>query len=436
MTVQKRLRPVLTGFNLFVREEAFSGVLLLAAVLVALVWANSSNGSSYDALWKTPLNLSVGPYSIAMSLRDWINDGLMAIFFLVVGLEIKREILVGELSQPRQALFPVMAALGGMLVPALIFLTMNPTAPARNGWGVPMATDIAFALGVLALLGKRVPTNLKVFLAAAAIVDDIGAVMVIAIFYSAGLVWGSLLAGFLILLILLLLNRGGVDTPLPYALLGIMLWLAFLHSGIHPTVAGVLLAACIPTGQRIDGTRFVTQARQYIDAFSNANKGHILGNKEQQDALEALETAAEYVSSPLRQLEHAFHPWVVYVIMPVFALANAGIHLPNQLFATFTTPVSLGVLLSLVLGKQIGIFGLPWLLSRAGWLHKPRSLAWGQVYGAAWLGGIGFTMSLFITHLAFGESEVALFAKLGILAASVLAALGGSIVLLIASKRN
>lgn len=436
MTVQKRLRPVLTGFNLFVREEAFSGVLLLAAVLIALFWANSSAGSSYDALWKTPVNISVGPYSIALSLQNWINDGLMAIFFLVVGLEIKREILVGELSQPRQALFPVAAALGGMLVPAMIFILVNPTAPARNGWGIPMATDIAFALGVLALLGKRVPVGLKVFLAAAAIVDDIGAVLVIAIFYSASLAWGSLLAGFLILLILLLLNRSGVDTPLPYALLGIMLWLAFLHSGIHPTVAGVLLAACIPTGQRIDGTSFVAQARHYIDAFANANKGHILGNKEQQDALEALETAAEYVSSPLRQLEHAFHPWVVYLIMPLFALANAGIHLPSNLFISLATPVSLGVLLSLVLGKQIGIFGLPWLLSRAGWLNKPRGLEWRQIYGAAWLGGIGFTMSLFITHLAFGDNEIARLAKLGILAASVLAALGGSFVLLMAGKRN
>lgn len=317
MTVQKRLRPVLTGFNLFVRDEAFSGVLLLVAVLIALVWANSSIGSSYDSLWKTPVNFSIGPYFVGMSLRDWINDGLMTIFFLVVGLEIKREILVGELSQPRQAFFPVVAALGGMLVPAIIFLTVNPSLPARNGWGVPMATDIAFALGVLALLGKRVPIGLKVFLAAAAIVDDIGAVLVIAIFYSTGLAWGSLLAGLVILLILLFINRSGVDTPLPYALLGIMLWLAFLHSGIHPAVAGVLLAVCIPTGQRIDGTSFVSQARHYVDAFANANKGHILGNKEQQDALEALETAAEYVSSPLRQLEHAFHPWVVYLIMPV-----------------------------------------------------------------------------------------------------------------------
>ncbi len=429
MAVHKRLTPILTGFNLFVREEAFSGVLLIAAVILALLWANSSLSIGYDQLWRTPVNISVGPYQVAMSLRDWINDGLMTIFFFVAGLEIKREILVGELSRPRQALFPVAAALGGMLAPALIFLTFNGGGQERAGWGIPMATDIAFALGVLALLGKRVPIGLKVFLTAVAIVDDIGAVLVIALFYSHGFAWESLRAALVILLVLLLINRSGVDAPLPYAILGIMLWLAFLHSGIHPTVAGVLLAACIPTFQRIDGPRFLSQARHYLDVFAKASTGHILGNKDQQEALEGLETVADYVASPLPKLEHRLHPWVVYTIMPVFALANAGVHLPAQLTAAFTSPVSLGVMAGLVLGKQIGIIGLPWLLARAGWLHKPAGLEWKQIYGIAWLGGIGFTMSLFITQLAFGDTELAVLAKVGILGASLLAAVGGSAVL-------
>ena len=380
MSVPKRLRPILTGFNLFVREEAFSGVVLLAAVLIALVWANSASGVGYEQLWRTEVSLSVGGSAVAMTVRDWVNEGLMAVFFFVVGLEIKREILVGELSKPGQAFFPVAAALGGMIVPAFIFLALNSQGQARAGWGIPMATDIAFALGVLALLGKRIPTSLKVLLTAVAIVDDIAAVVVIAIFYTHGIAWGSLALVVAIVAILLMINRLGVDAPLPYAVLGIFLWLALLPSGIHPTVAGVLLAACIPTFQRIDGPRFLEQAKHYLDKFANASKGHILGNKEQQEALEALETAADHVASPLPKLEHRLHPWVVYAIMPVFALANAGVRLPEQLFSAITNPISLGVLLGLVIGKQVGILGLPWLLARAGWLSRPSGLDWKSIY--------------------------------------------------------
>jgi NhaA family Na+:H+ antiporter len=429
------LKPILTGFALFVRQESFSGVLLVLAILAALLWANSAQGASYEAVWETAASISVGPYGLTMSLREWINDGLMAIFFLVVGLEIKREVLVGELSRPRQALFPVAAAIGGMLAPALIYLAFNPNGPAQTGWGVPMATDIALALGVLSLLGKRVPVSLKVFLTAVAIVDDIGAVLVIALFYSHALAWGAIAAAVILVLLMLLLNRWGVDATVPYAVLGLALWLAVLHSGIHATVAGVLLAACIPSWQRIDGQQFVQRARKYLEDFAKASQGRILGNREQQEALHALDVATDEVATPLQELEHGLHPWVVYAIMPIFALANAGVHLPADPLAALASPVSLGVLVGLVLGKQLGIFGLPLLLSRPGWLRRPAGLEWRQIYGAAWLGGIGFTMSLFITHLAFGDGESAVLAKVGILAASLLAAVGGSLVLLNSSKK-
>jgi NhaA family Na+:H+ antiporter len=426
----------LTGFNLFVRQEAFGGILLLAAVAASLIWANSGAAHSYETVWQTELAFAFGNWRLAMPLHEWINDGLMAVFFFVVGLEIKREVLVGELSRPRQALFPIAAALGGMLAPALIFLAFNAGGDGRRGWGIPMATDIAFALGVLALLGKRVPTSLKVFLTAVAIVDDIGAVIVIAIFYSQGLSWGALAFAAVILFALLLLNRAGVDNPLPYALLGIVLWLAVLASGIHATIAGVLLAACIPTFQRIDGPSFVKRAQGFLDAFAKASPGHILGNREQQEALEGLETVTDYVASPLQQLEHAFHPWVTYLIMPVFALANAGVHLPANLTSVAVDPVTLGVLFGLVFGKQLGIVLAPLALTRLGVISRPRGLGWSQIYGAGWLGGIGFTMSLFVTHLAFGEGSLAINAKVGVLAASAVAAVGGSLVLLVKAPKN
>jgi NhaA family Na+:H+ antiporter len=431
-------KSFLPGFKLFVREESFGGVLLLAAVLIALLWANSAYAASYSQLWETIFEIGFGEFRISMSLHHWINDGLMAIFFFVVGLEIKREILVGELSRPRQALFPIVAALGGMLGPALIYIAINPSGVEHAGWGIPMATDIAFALGVLALLGKRVPISLKIFLTAVAIVDDIGAVLVIALFYSGGIAWGSLGLAAGITVLLLLLNRAGVRRPIPYALLGFLLWLAFLNSGVHATVAGVLLAATIPARQRIDGASFLQSSQKYLAGFSKASvEGpQRLINQEQWDALHGLENSIESVNSPLQRLEHAFHPWVVYAIMPLFALANAGVLLPAQLVATATAPVSLGVFLGLVFGKQLGIFGLPWLLARLGWLNKPRGLSWAQIYGAAWLGGIGFTMSLFITNLAFGEDELATLAKVGILLASAAAGIGGILVLLLVSRQR
>lgn len=434
--IQPTFKPIITGFRLFVQDQAFSGLLLLAAVLTALTWANSVQGASYEQLWTSPLHIALGPFSLSMSIHHWINDALMAVFFFVVGLEIKRELLVGELSRPRQALFPVAAAAGGMLVPALIYLALNPSGPPQSGWGIPMATDIAFALGALALVGRRAPIALKVFLTAVAIVDDIGAVLVIALFYSQTLSVPNLLAAGAILLLLLALNRRGVRSLVAYSFLGVLLWLALLNSGIHATIAGVLLAAFIPAKPSAEAAGRVQQARVYLRKLLEAKQPDTLANKDHQEALQGLETAAESLASPLQRLEHMLHPWVAYFIMPIFALSNAGVQMPSRLLEALASPLSLGVFLGLVLGKQVGVFGASWLFARMGWLNKPRSLSWAHIYGAAWLGGIGFTMSLFITHLAFGKGELAVAAKVGILCASFIAALGGSLVLLTAGKRS
>lgn len=431
------IRPALGTFQYFLREEAFSGILLLLATALALIWANSAWGSHYDTLWQTKVGFNAGSFSLSKPLILWINDGLMAVFFFVVGLEIKREIQVGELSRPRQALFPIVAAFGGMLVPALIYISFNYGGAAEHGWGIPMATDIAFALGILSLMGKRAPLGLKIFLTAVAIVDDIGAVLVIAMFYSGSLQTGALLAAGVIFLLLILLNRLKVRSPLPYAFLGAFLWLAVLQSGVHATVAGVLLATTIPSKQRINSQGFVRDSRAYLDSFEKADAPgpDILPNKEQRAALHALETVAESVSSPLQRLEHAMHPWVALAIMPVFALANAGVALSGVGLASLFQVESAGIIFGLVFGKQIGITGFTWLGSRLGWISKPAGISWRQIYGASWLAGIGFTMSLFITSLAFSQVELIAQAKVSILLASLISAIGGWLVLSVRTKK-
>ncbi|HLD94181.1 MAG TPA: Na+/H+ antiporter NhaA [Anaerolineales bacterium] len=416
----------------FIREEGGGGILLLLATVVALAWANSPWAESYETLWSTPFTVGLGSWTLSKDLFHWINDGLMAVFFFVVGLEIKREIMVGELSKPRQALFPIVAALGGMVAPAILYAAFNLGGPGENGWAIPMATDIAFALGVLSLLGKRVPFALKVFLTAVAIVDDIGAVLVIAVFYSHDIVWVSLLVGGLALAALSALNRLSVRSLLPYGLLGFVVWLAFLQSGVHATIAGVLVAATIPANPRIDRKSFLRRSHTYLKTFEEAGnpESNILPNSEQRAAVRELEEAAEKVSSPLQRLEHGLHPWVAYAIMPIFALANAGLALTGGQGAALLTPVGLGVMAGLALGKQLGITLFSWFFSRLGLVSRPRGLRWRHIYGAAWLGGIGFTMSLFITDLAFLDPSLILAAKLGILSASSISAAGAVLVLL------
>ena len=435
---RRRIQPLLSTLQEFLREQGGGGILLLLATATALIWANSAFAHDYDLLWETPLTIGLGPWTLSYPLHTWINDGLMVIFFFVVGLEIKRELLVGELSNPRQALFPAVAALGGMVVPALLYTAFNLGGPAQSGWAIPMATDIAFALGVLSLLGKRAPFGLKVFLTAVAIVDDLGAVIVIALFYSHEIFWGSLLFGGLVLAILFTLNRFSVRSPLPYGLLGILLWLAFLQSGVHATIAGVLLALTIPANPRIESRGFLKRSYSYLEIFKQAEtpETSMLTNKDQRAAVRELERAAESVASPLQRLEHALHPWVAYAIIPIFALANAGVHIVGSQTAGVFNSIGIGIVAGLVLGKQIGITLFAWLFTRLGLTTRPHGLRWRHIYGAAWLGGIGFTMSLFITSLAFTDPALVSSAKIGILTASTLSALGATLVLATSARKD
>ncbi len=424
------------GFSLrtFLHHEAFGGVLLLACAVVALLWANSPWHQAYDALWETELGLDLGSWHFNESLRHWINDGLMAFFFLVVGLEIKREVLVGELASRRRATLPAIAALCGAIIPAGIYFAFNAGTDGAAGWGIPMATDIAFSLGVLALLGSRIPLGLKVFLTALAIVDDLLAVLVIALFYAGALNPLALLAAAAVLVLLVLANRYGARQPLVYAVLGLALWAAIFASGLHATLAGVLLALTIPARTRIDTDAFVAKGQALMQQFARAGEpgDSVLTNGERQDTLAELEDVVEAVGAPLQRLEHTLHPWVVFAIVPLFALANAGVRVEGHLATVIDHPVTLGVLVGLVLGKQIGVLLGAWLATQLGLSDLPDGVSWPQIYGAGWLAGIGFTMSLFVADLAFagpGEALTLAAAKVGVLAASVVAGVGGWLVL-------
>jgi len=413
------------------------GIVLLACAAVAMVWANSPWAHSYHALWETPITLAVGARGAQLTLHQVINDGLMAVFFFLVGLEIKREVLVGELASLRHAALPVSAAIGGMVVPALLFTVVNAGSQGAAGWGIPMATDIAFALGVLALLGDRVPASLRVFLSALAIADDMGAVLVIALFYSGGVAWGALLAAAALLALSTLANAAGVRAPWAYALIGVALWAAVLVSGVHATVAGVLLALTIPSRTRIDEGAFLRGARRTLDDFHDARDPErtVLSSREHQEALHRLEELTEQAQPPLARLEHGLHGVVNFGIMPLFALSNAGVSLHGA-GSLIGNPVAVGVMLGLVLGKPIGISLAAWLAVRTGIAARPAGAGWRSIHGVSWLGGIGFTMSLFIAGLAFGGSESLLTAaKLGTFIASMMAGGVGYLLLRSSSPR-
>ena len=432
--VERIVRP----FQDFAHKQSSGGIVLIAAAVIALVWANSPWGESYSTLWHTKLTIGVGDFSISKDLTHWINDGLMAIFFLVVGLEIKREVLVGELSSVRRAALPVAAALGGAVVPAAIYLALNAGTEGAAGWGIPMATDIAFALGVLALLGERAPVGLKVFLTALAIVDDIVAVLVIALFYTSEISWGALAVGGLFFGALVVANLLGVGRTLVYALLGIGLWMCLLLSGVHATIAGVLMALTVPASSFINPGAFLERGRYILDRFEEAGeKGeNVLSNEERQAALHALNHATYKLEPPLHELEHALHPWVAFAIVPLFALANAGVPLRGSIAEALTDPVVLGIALGLVIGKQLGITLFAWLAVNSGVSELPTGVSWRHVYGVGWLAGIGFTMSLFIADLAFSDGPLVDAAKLGVLAASLIAGVGGWTILRGASSRG
>jgi NhaA family Na+:H+ antiporter len=418
------IERVLGPFQRFAGTASAGGIVLLACTVVALVWANSPWADAYHHLWEIPVTIGTSGFSLTLTLHEWVNDGLMAVFFFLVGLEIKREILVGELASRRTAALPIAAAVGGMVAPALLYTALNSGGPGAAGWGIPMATDIAFALGVLALLGDRIPTGLKVFLAALAIADDLGAVLVIAVFYTASLAWTPLAWTGVIVLLLLLLNRMGARHPVTYVMLGIALWLAVLASGVHATVAGVLLALTIPARTRIDEDEFATRTQESLEEFraASADRTTVLTNRGQQEALHAIELACDQAQAPLQKMEYALHGAVAFAILPLFALANAGVPLAG---GGLGSAVALGILLGLVIGKPLGITLAAWLAVRAGIADLPAGVTWRTLHGTAWLGGIGFTMSLFIAGLAFSDAARLDTAKLGILTASLIAGITG-----------
>jgi NhaA family Na+:H+ antiporter len=421
------IAQIVGPFQQFARAQTSQGILLLLCTVVALAWANSPWGHSYDSLWHTEIALQVGSRALEKSLLHWINDGLMVIFFFVVGLEIKREVLAGELASVRKATLPIAAAAGGMLVPALIYVAFNLGGEGAAGWGIPMATDIAFALGVLTLVSPRVPTALKVFLVAVAIVDDIGAVLVIAIFYTESVSLPALGGAAAVLALLILMNWSGVRRTVVYGGLGVGLWFFVLLSGVHATIAGVLLALTVPARSRIGTERFVARVKELLTVFERAGGHHTsyLDDERRQAAALGIEDAVEGVGAPLSRLEHSLQPLVAFFIMPLFALANAGVVIEGDIWTQLGHPVSLGIILGLVIGKQLGILGGSYAAVRGGFSDKPVGTGWLQIYGTGWLGGIGFTMALFIAGLVFEGTDLLDTAKTAILIASVISGVVG-----------
>ena len=415
-------------FQRFFRTETLGGLVLLLFAVAALILANSKWGPLYSSVWETRLSLGTGDGGITLTLREWINDGLMAIFFLLVGLEIKRELLAGELASVKQAALPIAAALGGMVVPAALYWSCNSSGPSAAGWAIPMATDIAFALGALALIAPRAPLGIKVFLAALAIVDDMGAVLVIAVFYSGEIAWGALATAGGILALLVALNLFRVIKLWPYLLCGIVLWYFVHESGVHATIAGVALAMTIPSRTRLNAVEFSRAARGLLDQFDRTETGDllVLTSKGQQESLFALERASEGVTAPILRLEHALHSFSAFVVMPMFAFANAGVKLGGPMAHP---SLALGVIAGLVLGKPLGILGACLLAVKSGWAKLPDEANWGSIMGAACLGGIGFTMSLFIAMLAFDDVGLINTAKVAILGASLVAGVAATVVL-------
>jgi Na+:H+ antiporter, NhaA family len=411
----------------FVNNSTTSGIVLFSSALLALILANSPFQESYHHFWEYHFTIGFDQHIISKSLHHWINDGLMAIFFFVVGLELKREIIAGELSKPQNAILPIAGAIGGMVFPALIFILFNPSGEANNGWGIPMATDIAFALGVLYLLGNKVPLSVKIFLTALAIADDIGAVLVIAFFYTSNIDFSSLMLGGVFMTVLITANIIGVRNTLFYGIVGIGgLWLAFLLSGVHATIAAVLAAFTIPANTKITETTFNRKAEKLLSKFKNLipNNQSTVTN-EQLHVLEDMKSLSIKALTPLQRLEHKLHPVVAFMIMPIFALANSGVSFESNFIEQLISPITIGVFFSLLLGKIIGITGMVFICLKFKWAVLPSDISFKHIIGIACLGAIGFTMSLFISELAFDDVQLIAQAKIGVLAASIVASFIG-----------
>ncbi|OFY51616.1 MAG: Na+/H+ antiporter NhaA [Bacteroidetes bacterium GWF2_41_31] len=430
--------PQTYGIRRYINEESIGGIILILSTLSALIWANSGWYDSYHYLWHDlQAGFGIGDFKMVSSLGHWINDGLMALFFFTVGLEIKREIMGGELSSLKKASLPIFAALGGMLLPAVFYaITVSSYPEFLHGWGIPMATDIAFALGLLALLGKRININLKIFLTALAIADDLGAVLVIAIFYTEAINYAELLTAAFFLGVLVVANIAGVRRTVFYALVGFVgVWIAFVFSGVHATIAGVLIALTIPARTKISENQYVARLFALTKKFEKEPAtDHVLLSENQVHLLTEIEELNDKAHTPLQKLEHAMHPLTTYFILPLFALSNAGVHIEGSVLDLVFHPISLGIVAGLLLGKFLGISLFSLLAVRLGWASLPEGVSWQQMYGVAMLAGIGFTMSMFIADLAFVPEEYKQTAKVGIMTASVVAAFAGMCLLIYATR--
>lgn len=429
-------------FNMaaFIKQESMGGYILIFITIIALVWANSGYYESYNYIWNgLKMGFQFGDLDVTKSLHYWINDGLMAIFFLTIGLEIKREVLAGELSSLKKAGLPIVAAIGGMLVPALIYFLININNPEfHSGWGIPMATDIAFALGLMATLGKRVPVSLKIFLTALAIADDLGAILVIAVFYTESINYLELINAAFFLAVLFGANRLGVRRTAFYALVGVLgVWTSFLFSGVHATVAGVLIAMTIPVRPKIDEGTFIQRLTMCLDVFRKTDKNDkSLLTHRQSEVISSIGKHVDDANTPLQKLEHALHPISIYFILPIFALSNAGVHIEGNIMDMIFHPISLGIMGGLILGKFIGISLFGKLFVKFKLASLPPGISWRHIYGAAFMAGIGFTMSMFIADLGFSEQEHEEIAKIGILIASMISAILGISILRTAKSKN
>jgi NhaA family Na+:H+ antiporter len=437
---ERVFNKVLTPFEEFIHRQTTSGLLLMGTAILALLLANSPFSYLYQQIQHLNIGLSIGSWSLENSLHHWVNDGLMALFFFVVGLELKREILVGELANPRQAALPIVAAVGGMVVPALIYFSINPDGDAARGWGIPMATDIAFALGAIALLASRVPRALITFLVALAIVDDLGAVVVIAVFYTETISVGALVSAAILFGLLMVLNFAGIRKITPYFIIAIFLWYAMFQSGVHATLAGVLGAFSVPARPKYNPARFSEHVRELMERFdaSHVSGQSIMTNDKLRAIVQTLGNGVLQVEAPLQRLEHAWHLPVAYLVIPIFALFNAGIPLDlSGIGQTLSHPVTLGVSLGLIAGKVIGIAGGCWIALKLGVGQLPAGTRFTQIIGVSLLGGIGFTMSIFIAELGFAhQPELLLMAKTGILFASLIAGISGFVWLYLAADSD
>lgn len=429
-------KKLLTPFQKFVQIESLSGMLLFGATVIALIWANSPYADYYNLLWKTNIGFDTGVVALNKPLILWINDLLMAVFFFLIGLEIKREVLIGELNSVRKAVFPLFAAIGGMTGPLLVYLFLNNNPETSSGWGIPMATDIAFALAILKLLGNRVPLGLKVFLTAFAIIDDIGAVLIIAIFYSASIKWMLIVYALALIGFLGFLSHKHLYSKYFHFVVAVIVWFLFLKAGIHPTVAGVLLAFTIPVYQRMDVTEFKSTLSEMVNKlmFTEENEEKVL-SKKQIEMVDDLETWTERFQSPLQHLEHKLHGWVAYMIMPIFALSNAGVKIFGDI--QLDTTLAVTIALCLIIGNLFGVSFMSFLSLKLGITELPDGMNYKHIIGASFLAGVGFTMSMFIANLAFLGSPVFIdSAKVGILGGSFICGIIGYTILRMTGKKD